>query len=454
MAGMISPAILVAPWLFGVDTISAAAYTKAKADCSTVVSVSGSVNGAVRTVDNGETGRLYKNSMVGQMGSDDALSHLEVSAKACSGNLDLSARARFISRFNAFSYRNQDNAYHHCHLASQDGNNRDSAYSQHPSCKTMIQTSVLEIVVKDKLGRFGQLSIGKAPTGTSLSTKASFSPTSYTRGDVSNVYSVQLGNDDPNNASQHLGEAFGTYGLNHDQFRLLYSTAEYFNGLSLSAEYVSQSDDRTVGGGGSTTPIFPRHDSLGFSGSWKSSVNGIDLDLRAGYTSRAWEPYYRNGAHNDFVGTNGSYHLRGLGASAAFKAQGFDGSFAYAKLDPNQFLNRIADNFAANQPTDKHGEKAAVMNAFQLGYTFDLMGKETGLSGEYSTSKHFRNDDSKATIQGVRLAHKCTKDLTMHVVLQEHSFGGFKVEVGDFAANTHEVPKNAKVGVVGFTLNF
>lgn len=437
---MIGPAILVAPWLFGVEIASAAAYTKAK-NTNPVITVSGNINAAVRKADNGETGRQYSNALVGQMGPEESLSHIQVFTKTQVGNLDLLARARVIARFNAFSSMTENNAYIECNTGISLANQ----YVYHPSCVSRVHFDLFEVVISDRRGKFGQISLGKAPTATRLSSEANFTSTSYTRADVSNMYSVRLG---VTGTADYVGRDFGSYKLNHDQFRVQYTTAEYIKGFNATAEYVSQSDQRT---NIVANPLYPRYDSTGFSANYRGNLNDVDIDARVGYTSRALEGYYRNGVENDFPGTNGSWHVRGLGASAAVKYQGIDASVAYVKLDPKGFLNRATNNFAQNALTNKYGQKAAVMNSFELGYTFEAMDRDLGISGEYATSKNFHNDGSKATIKGVRLARKCTDNLTLHAVAQDHSAKGYKVLR---STNVYGEPKNVKVRLIGFSYSF
>ena len=439
MAGMMGSVMLVAPWLFSVEVASAGVYKHPKFKQSEVT-VSGLINAAVRKIDNNKTGRKYSNVMVGQMGSQKDLSHLQLTAKTRVSRYDLTAKARVSSDFNRFYSYDDDNAFVQKYFTLNG-----EWEERYPSYNYRVHSDILEVSIDDSMGVLGQLSIGKAPTGTSESTKATFASTSYRRADTSNVYAVPFGTYEQVNS---IGINFGSYELNRDQFRVQYTTAEYIKGLSLSAEYVSQGDQRTIFGAGFV--VFPRYDSFGVSGSWKGSLQGVDLDLRAGYTSRAWEPFYRGYTENQNKSSinGGDWHLRGLGASAAFKYHGIDGSYAYAKLSPHNFVNVVDVNYNAYYYNYRYGQKPAVMNSFELGYTYVIMGKETGLSGEYATSKAFYNDASKATIKGVRVAHKFTDRLTMHAVLQEHSSKGYDA----INVNYYIPTKNVRVGVLGFSI--
>ena len=444
MAGMMGSVILVAPWLFSVEVASAGVYKHPKFKQSEVT-VSGLINAAVRKVDNGKDGRDNANMMVGQMGVDEDLSHIQLTAKTSFSRYDLMAKARVSSNYNSFSSYDADNIYYHKNI-TQNGD----ALVVYPPYEQMVHSDVLEVSITDNMGMLGHLNLGKAPTGTSESTKATFATTSYSRADISNVYAASPA---AQSLANSIGYDFGSYELNHHQFRVQYTTAEYIKGLSMSTEYVSQSDQRTMNVPDGS-PVYPRYDSHGFSASWKGSLQNVDLDLRAGYTSRAWAPFYRNYDYNNNLSVvdGGSWHLRGLGASAAFKYKGFDGSYAYAKLSPHNFVNQSQQFTNATSRYFRYGQKAAEMNSFELGYTFDLMGQETGFSGEYATSKSFFNDASKATIKGFRMAHKLSDRITMHAVLQEHSSNRDQVRSYDENPHVFVPTKNIKVGVLGFSV--
>jgi len=147
---------------------------------------------------------------------------------------------------------------------------------------------------------------------------------------------------------------------------------------------------------------------------------------------------------------NGSWHVRGMGASAALKYKGFDGSYAFAKLSPHNFVNQTQQNTDALAPNIRYGQKAAIMNSFELGYTFNFMGKDLGLSGEYATSKAFYSDASKASIKGFRVAHRLSDSITMHALLQEHASKGHLTYDNDGQYNV--TIKNKKIAIMGFSM--
>jgi hypothetical protein len=456
VAGSLSLALLAAPSLFGLDVASAAAYTKAakkptlaaaytKAAKKPTFTISGAVNAAVRSVDNGHGLRQDKNVLVGQSYSDFEDSHIQAVAKSHSGGFDLTGVLRISSRLNSFARYDEDNTFVASALTPAAGAD-DEVYLRAADVRLSHKT-------------FGELRIGKASTATAESTKASFAQTGYLRGDVSNIASVSISPGAAPADVETAGYVHGSFGLNHSQHRIQYTAPEFVKGLSLSTEYVSQSDERTI----ATAPAInsPRFDSMGFAGSYASSMSGVDFDLRAGYTSRAWEPYfYNDSAAQSSTVNGGDWHASGLGLSGALKYMGFDGSVAYAKLDPKGLVNTLGDNFTSttiNTNTNRHGNKAATLTAFELGYSADVAGLgNISLNGEMSTSSNFRNADAKVKIKGVRLAHDigCVK---LYGNYHQTSFAGFKTELRtatNALGGLPAVPKNIDSWIVGAYYKF
>ncbi|HJN38144.1 MAG TPA: hypothetical protein QF353_05145 [Gammaproteobacteria bacterium] len=428
VAGSLSLALLAAPSLFGLDVASAAAYTKAAK--KPTFTISGAVNAAVRHVDNNLGLRTDSNVLVGQTYSDFEDSYLQAVASGHSGGFGLTGILRLSSRLNSFLRHDEDNRFVSDTATGMD----DEVYLR-----------AADVRLKHK--SFGEFRIGKSSTGTGESTKANFANTGYFRGDITNIAGVNLGGVTGAVPTELAGNTFGAYELNGSKHRIQYNAPTFVDGLTLSAEYVSQSDS------GAGTHV--AHDNLGFSGSFKTSVSGVDLDVRAGYTSRAHDVAYRRDANGlTLTHTDGAspVHLHALGASAAFKVQGFDGSFAYSKLDPQDVgaSTVVANLITADQITTKHGWKAATLTAFELGYTADVMdlGK-ISMNVEMATSKNFRNDDSEATVKGARLAHDLGP-VKLYGVYHQTSFKGFKtVQHG-----TNALAKDVDSWIVGAYYKF
>ena len=468
VAGSLSLALLAAPSLFGLEVASAAAYSKAKksSHSSPSFTISGAVNAAVRHVDTGfgdcETcygygGRDSTNVLVGQTYSDDEYSHIQATAKASSGQFKLTGVLRLAARTNGFGRYTQDNEFVASSFGTTTNGQDEDVY-------------VRAADVRLKHNTFGELRIGKASTATGESTKASFAKTGYLRGDVTNTYNVRVGITNAGSAAalktstnhwDTSGGSFGLYGLNYSQNRIEYSAPEFFKGLRLSTEYVSQSDvDSSLTGTTSNATNFPKFDSHGYAVSYKGSMSGMDFDLRGGYTSRAFEPGYRGGASFSIDPAQAKWHLRGTGASVAAKYMGFDGSFAYSKLSPkglNGNLNLLGvaqtDNSANAAATFNYGHKAAVLTAYELGYSFDL--PEVGplhINGEMSESKDYRNDGSKSTLSGVRVAHDMGP-VRLTASYHNQSFKGFKVKRFD-SAGTFAAPSDVKTFIFGAYYKF
>ena len=414
VAGSLSLALLAAPSLFGLEVASAAAYTKAKAKKSSPsFTISGAVNAAVRHTDGGygaekqittATKRAYgdkvsnSNTLVGQSYNDWEHSYLQATAHASSGQFRLTGVLRLASRTNGFEAYTQDNEFvkSSFNLLQTTANGQDDD----------VYTRAADIRLSH--ATFGEVRIGKASTATGNSTKANFSQTGYLRGDVLDSYNVRIGanKNNPVKTTQSdwetVGSEFGLYGLNYSQNRIQYNAPELVKGLSLSYEYVSQSDHNGAGAFAGALPSTnaPQHDSSGIAASYKTSMSGVDFEGRVGYTSRAIEPAYRQASLNNGAAADPStFHLRGTGASAAVKYMGFDASYAYAKLDPKNFLNQTGatatlDNFAdTTAQTNTFGVKPAQMHAYELGYSMDL--PEIGpihFNGEMAESKNMRND--------------------------------------------------------------
>ena len=436
VAGSLSLALLAAPSLFGLDVASAAAYTKAAK--KPTFTISGAVNAAVRHVDNNLGLRSDSNVLVGQTYSDFENSHIQAVAKSHSGGFDLTGVLRISSRLNSFTRYSEDNVFAATQLSPAAGAD-DDVYLRAADVRLSHKT-------------FGALRLGKASTATGDSTKASFAQTGYLRGDVSNIYSVGIS---PGAVGQTVGTAHGTFGLNHAQNRIQYIAPTFVQGLSLSAEYVSQSDERTILT--ATTINNPRHDSMGFAGSFNSSISGVDVDLRAGYTSRAWEEYFYNTTQNNSGVNGGSWHATGLGLSGALRYMGFDGSFAYSKLDPKGLINLATNNFTSTAAeTNRHGNKAATLTAFELGYSTDVAGLgNISINGEMSKSENFRNADAEVKIKGVRLAHDIGP-VKLYGTYHQASFAGFKTRHRNNGAGAavYDVPKNVDSWIVGAYYKF
>ena len=156
---------------------------------------------------------------------------------------------------------------------------------------------------------------------------------------------------------------------------------------------------------------------------------------------------------------------------------GFDGAFAYAKLDPKNITTNLSsdrvtsgafvqetDNSAADARTNNYGHKAAVLTAYELGYSFDLSGiGPIHVNGEMAESKDYRNDGSKSKIYGARIAHDFGA-IKLFGKYQRQSFKGFKTNV--FNCDTYDnvyythtlndkaVPKKINTFVIGAYYQF
>ncbi len=401
--GILGSAVLVAPWLFGVEVASAAAYKGSKAT-KPEVTIAGTVYSGFRRVNTGETGRKYSNSMVGSWGDNSSYLKAAVSTEVnrwkLTGLIELSA-----------SQGNTD-------LFDQDNVEGDFDV-----------TSNLEVAIEDAQGMLGRLSMGDTEPKSSSAYDASLGTTKY-KG-VGFVDAVNFGDSDVT-----VGSVFGYTALNSNGHHIEYQTADFSSlskslaGLTLTMDYSSQSDLYDV-----------NYDSMGFGARYGQTVKDVQLDLRAGYSSRARESQAKISNN-----TNMDPHIHGLGLSAAFAYKGFDALIAHAKLDPKGYVNPIVDNSAANALTNNFGQKAAEFNSYAAGYKYNFMGKPVGVSYSHSTSKHWRNDGSKGTVKALGMECEMSDHLTFYGTMQEHSASGVKV----WTEGAYAVPPKIKVSALGF----
>lgn len=400
VGSMLGAAFLVVPGFFYAEI----AYAESS---KTDLSMSGTIYSGARRVDTGELGRQYSNAYIGAFG--DNTSSISTSASTVVKNWKIDGTITL-------------NAKGGMGMDVNDQNNLNSS--------SVNVSSSLSLGIEDNEGKLGSLWIsGSAKSNSSNS--ANKASTTYYKGDLGFVDSVTYGTND----EVSVGGVFGYYSLSSTGAHLEYYTAEYIKGLTFAVNY-SPMSDRLVGSN--------KFDSMGFGGQYQSTLNDVDVDLRVGYTSRVNE---KSGFKTSTVG---DYHIRGLASSAAFLYKGLDGSIAYVKLDPRGSGNTNVDNSAADALTNKYGQKPAILNAFELGYKFDVMGRDLAINGEYSISRHWRNDDSKAVIKGARLAYDMNDNVSLHVVLQEHSANGIKVSGADADTTDFRAPKKIKVVAVGF----
>ena len=405
MAGMIGSIVLVAPCLFGVEVALAAANTGSRLT-QPEVKVSGTVYSGVRKVNTGETGRQNSNTMVGSWGDNSsqlaAVVSTEVNRWKLTGLIELKAPEGRMDR------------------VDEDNYVIDSG-----------KTADLEIAIEDNQGIVGRLSIGDTEPKSSSAHKASLGTTKYQT--CSFIESVNFGSYFLND----VGHVFGYYVLNDKGHHIEYQTADFsvlsksLAGLTLTMDYSSLSDLHDA-----------RHDSMGFGGRYSQTIKGVELDLRAGYSSRARGDRQAKISNN----SNVDPHIHGLGLSAAFAYQGFDALIAHTKLDPKGYVNPTVDNSSANDRTNDFGQKAAEYHSYAAGYKYDFMGKPVGVSYSHSTSKHWRNDGSKGTIKALGIECDMSDHLTFYGTMQEHSASGFKVATeGGYA-----VPPKIKMSALGF----
>ena len=402
---MIGSAVLVAPWLFGVEMALAAANTGSKLT-KPEVKVSGTVYSGFRRVKTGETGREYSNATIGSFGDNYSQLAAEVSTVIrnwkLTGLIELKASE-----------------------GSADGINEENYHILDSSI-----TSDIEIAIEDNLGVLGRLSIGDTEPKSSSAYGASLGTKKYKRvGFVDQVNFGSFVDDD-------VASVFGYTALNSKGHHIEYQTADFsvlsksLAGLTLTMDYSSLSDLHDA-----------NYDSMGFGGIYSHTLGNVELDLRAGYTSRARERQVKISNN-----TNMDPHVHGLALSAAFAYQGFDALIAYSKLDPKGYVNPTVDNSAANARTNEFGQKAAEYNSYAAGYKYDFMGKPVGVSYSHSTSRHWRNDGSKGTIRALGIECDMSDHLSFYGTMQEHSASGFKAATeGSFA-----VPPKIKMSSLGF----
>jgi hypothetical protein len=442
--------LLVMPGLFGLDAL---AGTKNKVSMSSpVVKISGAVNAAVRYVDVGYPYGVDSNSLVGQARSDFELSHVRATVSHTAGDLDFSGIFQIATNFNSFQSMDENN------FRFTPGNQSSLASVDYQT----FESNVLDYHVNHKY--LGGLKLGYAPTVTKLSTEASFAKTGYHRGDITNFARTHtIAADLTRNNMMPLEWIFGTYLANGNNARLEYSTPNLnaLPGLKFTASYVSKSDSINSS---SMQTLPTRHDSMGYAVNYITNLNGVDLDLRAGYTSRGLSSGYKalraceadtgcTAFTNNTLVNGGAMHLRNLGVSGAMEYQGFDASFAYAKITPKDFVNGSVYNAQITQPV---GSKPAELMAFELGRSqhLDALNGPLSVSVEYAVSRKHFSDDVKSSLVGFRVAHD-RGDVKFYGLYQNFSFSNLSTWVNDDALNVvYGKAKNINGVVLGAYYTF
>ena len=100
--------------------------------------------------------------------------------------------------------------------------------------------------------------------------------------------------------------------------------------------------------------------------------------------------------------------------------QGFDASFAYAKISPKGFVNATEADANLSFPV---GTRPADLMSFELGRSqhIDALNGPLSLSVEYAVSRKHFSDEVKSSLAGFRVAHD-RGDVKFYGLYQNISF--------------------------------